>query len=175
MPSPHSKSKRGLWDAFTNLSFSFVGDSLQKISLAQRKSPLGKASLAFPDRAVWSWKFTSQNEPARGLTISTRSEQLVRRKAFSHVHACDDQRIDAATRRGTCPGVADERVGNLAVAEANLKRAIRMLFYSKRSCALPNLKNALRSQKQRKVVRWFLWQEQRWAHGWPPRDEGFAP
>ena len=40
-------------------------------------------------------KFTSQNEPARGPTISTRSQQLVRRKAFSHVHACDDQRIDA--------------------------------------------------------------------------------
>ena len=40
-------------------------------------------------------KFTSQNEPARGLTTSTRSQQLVRRKAFSHVHACDDQKIDA--------------------------------------------------------------------------------
>ena len=39
-------------------------------------------------------KFTSQNEPAGGLTISTRSQQLVRRKAFRHVHACDDQRID---------------------------------------------------------------------------------
>ena len=21
-----------------------------------------------------------------------------------------------------------------------------------------------------KLVRWFLWEEQRWAHGWPPRD-----
>ena len=39
-------------------------------------------------------KFTSQNEPARGLTISTRSQQLVRRKALRHVHARDDQRID---------------------------------------------------------------------------------
>ena len=81
------------------------------------------------------------------------------------------------TRRCTCPGVANERVGNLAVAEANSKKAIRMLFYSKRSCALPTLKNTLRLQNNGKLVRWFLWQEQRWAHGWPPapRDDGSVP
>ena len=49
-------------------------------------------------------------------------------------------------------GVADELIGNFAVAEANSKRAIRMpVFYSKRLCAIPTLKNSLRLQKQRQT------------------------
>ena len=53
----------------------------------------------------------------------------------------------------TRTGVADERVkiGNRAVAEANTKRAIHMLFYSKRSCALHSLENALRLHEKRRT------------------------
>ena len=50
-----------------------------------------------------------------------------------------------------------------------------MLFYSKRSCALPTLKMHYVYKSKGKLVRWFLWQEQRWAHGWPPRNEGSVP
>ena len=58
-------------------------------------------------------------------------------------------------------GVADGRVkvGNFAVAGANSKRAIRMLFYSKPSCALLTL-HYVYKKKNGELVRRFLWQEQ---------------
>ena len=54
-----SHSKRGLWNAFTNIKcwFSFVGHSSEKVSLSPRKNPLENAWLPFnqgPDRAAWS-------------------------------------------------------------------------------------------------------------------------
>ena len=54
-----------------------------------------------------------------------------------------------------------------------------MLFYSKRSCALLTLKNALRLQKKKKKTA-NLWDDsfgnnKRRAHGWRPRDESQMP
>ena len=66
-----------------------------------------------------SWSNNLNSQPAARLPESVQPRARVRRP---EVWWC--------TRRGTCPGVADERVGNLAVAEANSKRAIRMPFYS---------------------------------------------
>ena len=83
--------------------------------------------------------------------ISTRRQQLVRRKAFSHVHACDDQRFDAEPDAVLVLALPTNESETSQSQKANSKKAIRMLLYSKRSYALPTLKNALRLQKQRKT------------------------
>ena len=142
-------------------SFSFVGDSSEKASLSPRKRPLEIVAISWQGCVVF--KFIAQNEPAGGLTISTRKQSAARPPESVRPRV---RRPEAwrCTRRGTCTGVADERVkvGNFAVAEANSKKAIRMFFYSKRSCALLTLKNALRLPKKKngELVRRFLWQEQ---------------
>ena len=98
-------------------------------------SPLGKAQLAFPDRAAWSW---NSHHKVSQLVVEQSHSQSAARPPESVQPRARVRRPEVwrCTRRSTCPGVADERVGNIAVAEANSKRAIRMLFYLKRSCAL---------------------------------------
>ena len=174
-----SHSKRGLTNTSTNLSFSFVSDSFweRKVSLSPRKSPLERAKLPFPDRAGWSWN--SHHKISKLVVYNLNSQSVNCSSAGKLPATCATTRVWRCIERGTCTGVVKEWVGNLAVAGANWKRAICVIFCSKRSHApcLPSKMHYVykkRKKKQRNYEMKPFGQNKRWAHGWPPCDEHSA-
>ena len=140
-----------------------------------KKEPFREGLVGISWQGCVVLKFTSQNEPARGLTISTRSQQLVRRKAFSHVHACDDQRIDAVSDAVLVLALPMNESETSQSQRRTRERAIRMLFYSKRSCALPNLKMHYVYKTTAKLWDDSFGKNNGEHMGCSPRNEGSAP
>ena len=140
-----------------------------------KKEPFrkGLVGISWQDWVVL--KFTSQNWPARGLTISTGSQQLVCRKAFSQVHTCDDQRFDAVPEAVLVLALpTNESETSQSQRRTRKRRFARFSIRNDRASYLPSKMHYV-YKNNGKRARWFLWQEQRWAHGWPRRDEGSVP
>ena len=108
--------------------------------------------------------------PGRGLPISIRNQSAARSSFRSVRPRVRRREFRRCTKRGTCTGVADERVGT------SQKRARKGQFawFSIRNDPAPILKNALRQPKQKRQTYDPFGKNKCWANGRPSRDEGLA-
>ena len=89
------------------------------------------------------------------------------------MHACDDQRFDAVPDAVLVLALPTNK-SETSQSQRRTRKG-RFACFSIRNDRAPFLPSNIHYvyKNNGKLVRWFLWQEQRWAHGWPPRgDEG---